>query len=121
MTGHDPRADDRGGDWLDRALAQRAAEHADAYIDDAGFTARVMAILPAPLQPARWRRPVLALLWAIAIAGLGVTLPQTVLDVAREAVRLFAGKPFALSDVVPLVAVAGAAMWTATWFTWRRA
>ncbi|MGH8800977.1 MAG: hypothetical protein ACREX6_01610 [Casimicrobiaceae bacterium] len=109
------------GDWLDRALTHRRTGHVDAYIDDGGFTARVMARLPAPLQPARWRRPVLALLWAMAIAGLAVTLPSTILDVAREAVRLFAGKPFALSDIALLLACGGAAMWTIAWLTWRRA
>lgn len=121
MSEHAARVDDRAGDWLDRALLEGSAERAGAYIDDDGFTARVMAMLPAPLEPARWRRPVLLLLWGVAIAGLAVTLPQTLVDATRNAVRLIAGRPFALSDIASIVAVAGAAMWTATWVAWRRA
>ena len=121
MSAQDACADERAGDWLDRALMQGSAERAETYIDDAGFTATVMAMLPAALAPASWRKPALLALWGVAIAGLAVTLPPTVLDVTREAVRLFAGRPFALSDIASIVAVTGAAMWTATWFAWRRA
>ena len=35
-------------DWLERALRDEAAEHRAVHVDDAGFTARVMAALPAP-------------------------------------------------------------------------
>lgn len=113
--------DRSGSDWLDAALAARGIEAHDSYIDDAGFTARVMANLPAPFTPVRWRRPILMLLWGLAAAGLAMTLPSTLVDLTRDAVRLFAGRPFALSDAATLVALAGAAMWTATWLAWRRA
>ncbi|MBS0328169.1 MAG: hypothetical protein JSS46_16710 [Proteobacteria bacterium] len=121
MSALDTHRDERAGDWLDRALAQRSAGDGGAYIDDAGFTARVLARLPAVLEPVRWRRPVLLLLWALAIAGLAMTLPHAVLDGVREVVRLFVGKPFALSDIASAVALTGIAMWTATWLAWRRA
>ena len=46
--GHSPSTlpDD---DWLDAALAADAREHGSSYLDDRGFTARVMAALPAPV------------------------------------------------------------------------
>ena len=109
------------GDWLDRALAQRTADHADAYLLDEGFTARVMATLPAPARPAPWRKPALAVLWTAAAVGFAMTLPGTTVDVARETFRLVSARPFALSDVALLLALAGAGMWTTAWFTWRRA
>jgi hypothetical protein len=109
------------GDWLDRALAERSADHADAYLLDEGFTARVMSVLPAPARPAPWRKPALAALWTAAAVGFAMTLPGTTVDVAREAFRLVSTRPFTLSDVALLLAVAGAGMWTTAWVTWRRA
>ena len=44
-------------DWLDATLAADAREHGASYLDDRGFTARVMAALPAPLAVPRWRKP----------------------------------------------------------------
>ncbi|HSQ80439.1 MAG TPA: hypothetical protein VLU54_04755 [Casimicrobiaceae bacterium] len=114
---------DRGatpGDWLDRALAERSRDHSDLYILDEGFTSRVMSALPAPARPVPWRKPVLGALWTAAAVGFAVTLPGTTVDVAREAIRLVSAKPFSLSDVALLLAVAGAGMWTTAWFTWRR-
>ncbi|MGE5667535.1 MAG: hypothetical protein ACM338_05015 [Betaproteobacteria bacterium] len=109
------------GDWLDRALAQRSMVHADAYLLDEGFTARVMSALPAPVRPVPWRKPALAALWTAAAVGFAITLPGTTVDVAREAFRLVSTRPFALSDVALLLAFAGAGMWTTAWVTWRRA
>ena len=40
-------------DWLDRRLRERA------YIDDAGFTARVVQKLPAPVSRQSWRAAIL--------------------------------------------------------------
>ena len=51
-------------DWLDAALAADGASHRDDYLDDAGFTARLMARLPAPVALPAWRKPALSLLWA---------------------------------------------------------
>src|SRR6476620_10085391 len=39
-------ATEPSADWMDRLLRFDAAEHSDDYIDDAGFTARVMHELP---------------------------------------------------------------------------
>ena len=107
-------------DWLDRLLADDAAAHALDYIDDAGFTAKVMADLPAPATLPAWRKPAVTALWAAAGLGLAFTLPGAVVDVAREAFKLFAAKPFSLSEILALLAVAGAGMWTTAIVAWKR-
>ncbi len=61
--------------WLEQALEADAREHAAAYVTDDGFTAKVMARLPAPATLPAWRRPVLALLWLIAGSAVAVALP----------------------------------------------
>ena len=55
-----------GDDWLDRLLADDASEHRDLYVADDGFTARVMAALPAPVTAPAWRKPVVVALWGVA-------------------------------------------------------
>ena len=107
-------------DWLDRALIDDARDDAARYIADDGFTVRVMDALPAPVALPAWRKPALVALWAAAGLGIAYTLPATALDVAREAFKLFAAKPFSLSEIAALLAVAGAGMWTTTYLTWRR-
>jgi hypothetical protein len=109
------------GDWLDSALAGRSREHADAYIMDDGFAARVMRALPAPVRSLPWRRPVLAVLWTVAVAGFAVTLPGAAVDLTRETFRLLAVKPVTLPDLALLAGIVGAGMWATTWITWRRA
>ena len=108
-------------DWLDRLLADDAAAHARDYIDDAGFTAKVMAELPAPASLPAWRKPAVTALWAAVGLGLAFTLPGAAVDVAREAFKLFAAKPFSLSEVLAVIALAGAAMWTTAIVAWKRA
>jgi len=108
-------------DWIDRLLADDAHEHAEGYIDDAGFAAKVMQQLPAPATLPAWRKPAVTLLWAAVGLGLAFTLPGAALDVAREAFKLFAAKPFSLSEVLVVIAIAGAGMWTTAIVAWRRA
>ena len=108
-------------DWIDRLLADDAHEYAESYIDDAGFAAKVMQQLPAPATLPAWRKPAATLLWAAVGLGLAFTLPGAALDVAREAFKLFAAKPFSLSEVLAVIAVAGAGMWTTAIVAWRRA
>ena len=101
-------------DWLDAALAADARDHASAYVDDRGFTARVMAGLPAPLPAApRWRRPVLVALWTAAVAGAALALPGVALDVGREAFRMLAAQPVSLPQIATALAAAGIATWGA--------
>jgi hypothetical protein len=110
---------DAAADWLDRLLAEDAPAH--DYIDDAGFTANVMAALPAPVALPAWRKPAATALWAAAGLGLAFTLPGAATDVAREAFTLFAAKPFSLSEVLALLALAGVGLWTTAIVAWKRA
>jgi hypothetical protein len=106
-------------DWLDRLLADDAREHADLYIADDGFTARVMAALPAAAALPAWRKPALTVLWTAAGAGLALAVPGIAVDVAREAFKLLAAKPFSLSEMAAVLLMAGAGMWTAAYVTWK--
>ncbi len=113
--------DDSAADWTDRLLAADASAHRDAYVDDAGFTARIMSALPAPAALPRWRKPALTSLWASAGIGLAFALPGTVLDVTRGAFGLLAGRSFSLYEVAAVVAALGLATWTGTAVALRRA
>jgi hypothetical protein len=110
---------DMPADWLDRLLVEDASTSRD-YIADAGFTTRVMARLPAPASLPAWRKPAVTVLWAAVGLGLAFTLPNAAVDVAREAFKLFAAKPFALSEVLAVIALAGAGLWTTAIVAWRR-
>jgi hypothetical protein len=105
-------APDAPDDWLDRLLARDAAEHAHRYIGDEGFTARVIAALPAANALPAWRRPVVVALWLTAAALLATMLPAAALDVARETFRLFATRPFSLSTVALVIGAMVIATWT---------
>lgn len=87
-------------DWLDGLLHAEAATARDEYIADAGFTARVMSALPAPVAalPA-WRKPVVIALWAVAAIALAFAAPGAMIDVAREAYRILATVPVSLSGL----------------------
>jgi len=113
-------ATEPSADWMDRLLRFDAAEHSDDYIDDAGFTARVMHELPVADALPAWRRPAVALLWVVAGLLLAVALPGVAFDVARAAYKLFAARPFALSTVAFMVVTLGAASWTAAAVALRR-
>ena len=107
-------------DWLDQLLAREAADHGGDYIADRGFTARVMQTLPAADTLPAWRRPVIVALWLAAAALLAITLPGTAHDVAREAFKLFAARPFSLSTLALALAAIGIATWTGAAVTLRR-
>jgi len=121
-TSPDLRDDAASDDWMEQALVRDAREHRDAYVDDAGFTASVMAALPAPAAVAlpRWRKPVLTSLWASAGLGLAFALPGTVLDVTRGAFGLLAGRSISLYEIASIVVVLGLATWTGTAVAIRR-
>ena len=112
MNDRPPTIPDADGDWLDAALRSDAREHRAAYIDDAGFTARVMAALPAPAALPAWRRPMLTALWAAAGLGIALALPGTVFDVARDVLGLI-GQRVSLAGMVAGVAALGVATWAA--------
>ena len=96
------------------------ASIAGDYIADDGFTARVMTALPAPCCAPAWRKPAVTALWGVAAVGLAVALPGAAVDVAREAFKLFAAKPFSLSEIAAVLAVAGLGTWTTAFYAWQR-
>ena len=100
-------------DWLDAALRAEAREHRAAYIDDAGFTARVMAALLAPAALPAWRRPMLTALWAAAGLGIAFALPGTVVDVARDVLGLVIGQRVSLAGIAAGLTTLGVATWAA--------
>lgn len=100
-------------DWLDVALRAEGCEHRGAYIDDAGFTARVMVALPAPAALPAWRRPMLTALWATAGLGIALALPGTVYDVARDVLGLIVGQRVSLAGIAAGLTALGVATWAA--------
>lgn len=99
-------------DWLDDLLVAEAREHAADYLDDQGFTARVMDELPAAAVPS-WRKPAVIGMWGAAAAGFVVAAPQVAIDVGREAFRLFAAQPITLPQIAVALVGIGLATWTA--------
>ena len=118
---HDSHAPSTPDDWLDGVLAADAAEHRAEYVADDGFTARVMATLPAPVRamPA-WRKPVLVVLWTVAALVLAIAMPGAVLEVARGAYRLLATQPISLSGIAGAAAAMIGLTWAAAAYTLRR-
>ena len=104
---------DAGDDWLDSLLRADGREHRAAYVDDDGFTARLMAALPAPATLPAWRKPALAVLWAAAGVGIAVALPGAVTDVSREVLRVILGQSVSFTGIAAAVAALGAATWAA--------
>jgi hypothetical protein len=107
-------------DWIERVLRDDANEHAGTYLDDEGFTARVMATLPAPMASApRWRKPAVMAMWAAAAAGAAIALPEIAVDVGREAFRLLAAQPVSLPQIGAALALLGLASWSAAAYALR--
>jgi hypothetical protein len=106
--------DARGEDWVDTLLRTDR----NRYIDDGGFTARVMGALPA-LAPA-WRKPAVAGLWGLAVVGAAFALPDTAHDILRGAYTLYAAQPLTLPMLLTMIAGVGAALWTAAAYTTLR-
>lgn len=110
----DPNAPPATADaWLEDLLAVDAATQRDAYIDDAGFTARVVEALPAAAALPAWRKPVVAALWAAAAMALVLAMPSLFADVLREAHRLLSAQPFSLTGVGIVLAALVALTWGA--------
>lgn len=121
-TPHEKVESDPTFDWLERALRAEAVDHRASHVDDAGFTARVMAALPAPVALAmpRWRKPIEWALWGIAGTAIATLLPSLATDVARETFRLIAAQPIAPMHVLAALAAMGAATFGGAAFVLRR-
>jgi|MGYP001185014934 hypothetical protein len=107
-------------DWLERALRLDVAEHRAEHVDDAGFAARVMAALPAPLAVPRWRKPVEWAMWGVAGTAIAASLPGLATDVAREMFRILASQPISLPHVAAAIAAVGVATFGGAAFALRR-
>ena len=87
-------------DWLEDAL-----KHDDRYIDDAGFTARVVASLPARRKRA-WLRPLI--IGATSVAGLALALWVLPSEnyLAADFVRLLRARTISAVPILPVVLIA---------------
>ena len=114
--------DDRDDDWLEGLLVADARDARAEHVDDAGFTARVMSALPAPVALAlpRWRKPLEWALWGIAGTAIAASLPTMATDVAREMFRLVAAQPISPVHVLAALAAIGAATFGGAAFVLRR-
>jgi hypothetical protein len=108
------------GDWLDAALHADAREHHDDYLADDGFTAGVMAKLPAPATLPAWRKRAVVAMWAVASVGIAVSLPGAYTDVAREFFRVAVGHPVSLAQIASGVIMLAIGSWTAAVWALRR-
>jgi hypothetical protein len=108
------------GDWLDVALREDGQRHRADYLGDDGFTARVMARLPAPATLPAWRKPAVAALWTVAVAGIAWALPGAYTDAAREFLRLVAGHPVSYAEIATGVAALAVGSWAMTAYALSR-
>lgn len=114
MTNDDDRFDD---DALERLLADDARALRAGHVDDAGFTARVMAALPAPVALPRWRKPVEWVLAGSAGLAIAASLPAAVHELAREMFRLLATQSISLPAVGAALGALGVGTFAAAaWF-----
>ncbi len=92
--------------WLDDLLVADGVAERAGYIDDAGFTARVVDALPSDVPVPAWRRPFVAALWGGAVIALVLAMPTFFVDLLGTADALFSLQPFSLSGVgITLLAV----------------
>lgn len=106
-------------DWLDQALRARGAEHRSAYIDDDGFTGRVLAALPPPVTLPAWRKPALVVLWLVAGIAVALMVPDWFESMFRGTVAIFVGQRLSLAGIGAAVLVLGALTWGALLYAAR--
>lgn len=108
VPGVDEELDDAG---LERLLRQDAAR--DAYVEDAGFSARVMAALPPPRRQRSysWLGPALG---TVAVAGVAGFSPLTA-DLVVQLKNALSGNLAPLQTLLLVSSLAAATYFTA-WF-----
>jgi len=106
-----PAADDA---WLDDLLVAEGVAARAVYIDDAGFTARVVEALPSAVAAPAWRRPVVVALWGGAVIALVMAMPTFFVELLGTADALLSLQPFSLASV-------GVALVTLLALTWGAA
>ena len=110
----------------DDRLEQMLRESSSAYIDDAGFTARIMGLLPAPRRGAERRRN--GLLLGAAALGCGLTAvlggANLVAFVGTTLERLAAWIVFPVPGLGATFTVGVLGCWIMTvavgWWAWER-
>jgi len=120
MNEHTRQTPDVGDDWLDAVLRDDAREHRAEHIDDAGFTARVVAALPAPASLPAWRKPAVAALWTGAAIGIAVALPGTIEGMAWEALEFVGRHPVSMANILTGLVALGFSTWAAAAYALRR-
>ena len=120
MDDHSPAMSAPADDWLDAALRAEGREHRAGYLADDGFTAHVMAKLPAPATLPAWRKRAVIGLWTAAGIGAVIAFPGAYADFAREYFRVVAGHPVSLAQIVTTVVALGVGSWTAMVWALRR-
>ena len=98
-----PSRADAGDDWLDGLLRADGGEHRAGYLDDDGFTARVMSALPAPAALPAWRKPALLR----QVFALCATMPAQIVSLQKLQGRL-------RDPVVPVLSCTGELVRTRT-------
>ena len=108
-------------DWIEGVLRRDAAEHASDYLHDDGFSAKVIAALPPPVNALpRWRKPAVLTMWGLAATGVAVALPEVAINVGREAYRLLAAQPVSFPQIAATLALLGFATWAAAAYALRQ-
>jgi len=113
MSEHPNSSGESAGDWLERALVEDARAFRSDYLDDDGFTARVMQSLPPRATLPAWRVLALAALWTTAALGLLPLLPDVGSTLANDVMRFVASYPITLSGIATGVVALAAASWLA--------
>jgi len=122
MTTNDPfppatqAADDA---WLDDLLVADGVAERAGYIDDAGFTARVVEALPSAVAAPAWRRPFVAALWGGAVIAMVMAMPTFFVELVGTADALFSLQPFSLASVGVALAAVLALTWGAAAYSLR--
>lgn len=105
--------------WLEQALQADAREHAAAYVAEDGFTARVMAQLPAPATLPAWRRPVVVVLWLMVAAAVAALLPDLFYAVFRGLAAMIVGQSITWSNIAAALVLLGATTWSTIVYAMR--
>jgi hypothetical protein len=89
-------------DWLDRVLRDSARD----YIPDQGFTARVVAALPAVRRPWYARRETILLVFGVVAGAVALLIPASMDYLARSLVDIFTLRSLSADRLAALVPIA---------------
>jgi hypothetical protein len=93
-------------------LRDAGREYRADYLADDGFTQRIMAQLPEPATLPAWRRPVVALLWALGAGAVMLSLPELFEQLFRGAMAVLVGHRLGVPDVAVALFLFGGVAWS---------